>query len=59
VTELRGRESESAVLAALLDGARSGRSGVLVVHGEAGVGKTALLEEALESVDDVRVGGAT
>jgi len=28
---------------------RGGRSGALVVHGEAGVGKTALLEDAIAS----------
>jgi hypothetical protein len=42
--ELLGREREREVLHRLLDG---GRRGVLVVHGEAGVGKTALLEYAI------------
>ena len=52
---LRGRRDECAVLDGLLDGARAGRSGVLVVRGEAGVGKTALLEYAVESASDLRV----
>src|SRR3954454_17963525 len=46
---LRGRGDERAVLDGLLDDARAGRSGVLVVRGEAGIGKTALLEHASES----------
>src|SRR3954454_15909074 len=50
---LRGRQDECAVLDGLLDGARAGRSGVLVVRGEAGIGKTALLEHAIESASDV------
>ena len=52
---LRGRRSECAVFDVLLTGMRTGRSGVLVVRGEAGVGKTALLEYAVESASDVRV----
>ena len=44
-----GREREREVLDRLLDGVRGGRGGVLVVHGEAGVGKTALLEYAVEA----------
>jgi DNA-binding CsgD family transcriptional regulator len=46
---LLGREREREVLDRLLDGVRGGRGGVLVVHGEAGVGKTALLEYAAEA----------
>src|SRR3954463_15715859 len=40
---LRGRSSECASLDALLAGVRAGHSAVLVLRGEAGVGKTALL----------------
>jgi DNA-binding CsgD family transcriptional regulator len=46
----RGRERE--VLDRLLDG---GRGGVLVLHGEAGVGKTALLDYAVEAATAFRV----
>ena len=56
---LRGRHNECAALDALLDGARDGRSGVLVLTGEAGVGKTALLEYAAGSASDMRVVHAT
>ena len=43
---LLGRDREREALDRLLDGVRGGRGGVLVVHGEHGVGKTALLEYA-------------
>src|SRR2546422_2988530 len=52
---LRGRRRESAVLEGLLDGARAGRSGALVVRGDAGVGKTALLEYVVASAADLGV----
>jgi DNA-binding CsgD family transcriptional regulator len=42
--ELRGRRQENAVLDGLLNAARTGRSDVLVLCGEAGVGKSALLD---------------
>lgn len=43
---LIGRETETAGLGRLLDAARSGTSGARVLLGEAGIGKTALLEHA-------------
>src|SRR6266850_1122402 len=46
---LLGRQREREVLDRLLEGARAGHGGVLVVHGEPGVGKTALLEYAIEA----------
>src|SRR5918992_2304522 len=52
---LLGRRNERAVLDGLLEAVRAGRSGVLVVRGEAGVGKTALLENAIESASGLRV----
>ena len=52
---LRGRRDERAVLDWVLDEARTGRSGVLVLRGEAGIGKTALLEHAIASASDVTV----
>jgi len=50
---LRGRRRECAALASLLDGVRQGRSAVLVLRGEAGVGKSALLDVAAESAADL------
>ncbi|MCU1502178.1 MAG: hypothetical protein JWM12_1532, partial [Ilumatobacteraceae bacterium] len=52
---LRGRRDERAVLVGLLEDTRAGRSGVLVLRGEAGIGKTALLEHAIQSASDVRI----
>ena len=52
---LLGRQREREVLDRLLEGARGGAGGVLVVHGEPGVGKTALLEYALEAGREFRV----
>src|SRR5579872_246498 len=43
---LYGRDRESRTVDALLDDARDGRSGVLIVAGEPGIGKSALLEYA-------------
>src|ERR1700754_734096 len=53
--ELRGRRNERALLDELLATARAGRSGTLVLRGEAGIGKTALLDYAVESAPDFRV----
>jgi DNA-binding CsgD family transcriptional regulator len=52
---LRARGDERAVLDGVLDGARAGRSGTLVIRGEEGIGKTALLEHAIRSASDLRV----
>src|SRR5258705_2860532 len=52
---LLGRRRERAVLDRLLEAARASRGGVLVVHGEPGVGKTALLEYAVEAAHGFRV----
>ncbi|HEY4461294.1 MAG TPA: AAA family ATPase, partial [Streptosporangiaceae bacterium] len=52
---LLDRLPERTALGQLLEGARAGRSGVLVLRGEAGVGKTALLEYAIESAVGLRV----
>jgi DNA-binding CsgD family transcriptional regulator len=52
---LLGRLPERAALSGLLEAARAGRSGVLVVRGEPGVGKTALLDWAVESAAGLRV----
>src|SRR2546423_14342474 len=52
---LLGRQRERAVLERLLGTARNAHGSVLVVHGEPGVGKTALLEYAVESGEDFRV----
>jgi DNA-binding CsgD family transcriptional regulator len=46
LTELVGRRADLDVVERLLSEARAGRSGSLTVSGEAGVGKTALLEHA-------------
>src|SRR2546429_132805 len=57
--QLLGRQREQAVLERLVETAREGRGGVLVVHGDPGVGKTALLEYALDTAKDFRVVGTS
>jgi DNA-binding CsgD family transcriptional regulator len=52
---LRGRDTERAVLDRLLDDVRAGHSRVLVVRGEAGVGKTALLDYLQDRASSCRV----
>jgi predicted ATPase len=52
---LLGRDREREALDRLLGGVRDGRGGVLVVHGEPGVGKTALLEYAADTAREFRI----
>ncbi len=54
-----GRSRERDELGRLLTRIRSGRSGVLVVRGEAGIGKTALLEQLIEDATGCTVARAT
>jgi len=51
----RGRTSERELLDALLDNVRGGQSAVLVVQGEAGVGKTALLRYCARQASGFRL----
>ncbi|MCW2963118.1 MAG: helix-turn-helix transcriptional regulator [Actinomycetia bacterium] len=53
--QLLGRERERDVLDRVLEAVRDGHGGVLAVYGEPGVGKTALLEYAIEAGADFRV----
>src|SRR6476646_7582536 len=52
---LRGRAGECARLDELLTAVRRGESGALVLRGEAGMGKTALLDYASRSCEGCRV----
>ena len=52
---LVGRESEQQRIATLVAGARVRQSGVLVISGEAGIGKTALLEDSVRTADEMQV----
>lgn len=52
---LVGRESERRTITTLLAGARVGDGRVVVLSGEPGIGKTALLDEALTLVEGMRV----
>jgi DNA-binding CsgD family transcriptional regulator len=53
--QLLGREREREVLGRLLNAASSDDGGVLVVHGEPGIGKTALLDWTVEEGRRLRV----
>src|SRR6476646_140983 len=52
---LHDRRDERQALERLLEAVRGGQSGVLVVCGEAGVGKTALLEFAINAAPGFRI----
>src|ERR1051326_386090 len=52
---LFGREKEIAIVSQALAAARLGRSSRLVVRGEPGIGKSALLESAVAGADSMRV----
>src|SRR5580704_6514724 len=55
---LRGRSSECALLDDLLSAVRRGDRRSLVLRGEAGIGKTALLDYLVESASDLSVARA-
>jgi DNA-binding CsgD family transcriptional regulator len=55
---LLDRLAERAALGRLMEAARSGRSGVLVMRGEPGVGKTALVEDAVASAAGLSIARA-
>jgi DNA-binding CsgD family transcriptional regulator len=55
---LRGRRGECAALDQLLATVRSGHSGVLVLRGEAGIGKSALLGYLVERASGCRIARA-
>src|SRR3954447_6253154 len=52
---LHGRRTEGETLARLLESVRGGQSAALVVRGKPGIGKTALLEYAIDAASDLRV----
>jgi DNA-binding CsgD family transcriptional regulator len=52
---LLGRQRELDAIERLIDAARGGRGGVLVVQGEPGVGKTAVLGYAREAAQEFRI----
>ena len=56
--ELRGRSRERAVLDRMIEAARQGRSEALVLRGEAGVGKSALLDALVTRVNGCQVARA-
>ncbi|MFF5205087.1 helix-turn-helix transcriptional regulator [Streptosporangium sp. NPDC000396] len=52
---LHGRVAEQVVIDRLLSDSRAGRSGALLIRGEPGIGKTALLDYAATAAEDIRV----
>ncbi|WP_152196049.1 AAA family ATPase [Georgenia subflava] len=52
---LAGRDTERAAVATLLDSARAGAGGALVVHGLPGVGKSALLADTADTASGMTV----
>jgi DNA-binding CsgD family transcriptional regulator len=52
---LYGRDRERAEIWALLEAARSSKSSALVIRGEAGIGKSALLDDAQDRAADMQV----
>lgn len=52
---LHGRAKERAAIEGLLEQTRAGRGGCVVLHGEPGIGKTALLEYAAAQAAGMRV----
>lgn len=55
---LWGRKLQCALMGGLITDVRAGRSRVLVVRGEPGIGKSALLESAADTAPDFQVARA-
>src|SRR5262249_10492274 len=53
--ELVDRSAERAALRTTLDAVREGMSGTVILRGEAGIGKTALLEDVINAAEDLKV----
>jgi DNA-binding CsgD family transcriptional regulator/tetratricopeptide (TPR) repeat protein len=58
-TTLRGRRDECAELDRFVERVRAGESGALVLHGEAGIGKTALLRHLAQHALGCRIANVT
>ena len=58
MAEVRGRRQECAALRELVERVRRGESCAIVVRGEPGVGKTALLDYVAAEASDCRVAHA-
>ena len=54
-TPMVGREQELSLLAEQIHALQTGRSGIVIIEGEAGIGKTRLLEEFLEQASRATV----
>ncbi|MFD1542032.1 helix-turn-helix transcriptional regulator [Nonomuraea guangzhouensis] len=52
---IKGRRGDQEVIDGLLASARAGRSGALVLYGDPGIGKSALLRSTAERATDLRV----
>jgi len=52
---LLGRSAEQAVLTRTIDSARHGTGTALVLRGDAGIGKTSLIADAIESAEDFSI----
>ncbi|MEW2084279.1 ATP-binding protein [Streptomyces sp. NPDC005283] len=55
---VQGRAEERRHIERMLANSRRGASSSLLLHGEAGIGKTTLLEHAAAHADGMRVGGS-
>ncbi|MHB8325381.1 MAG: AAA family ATPase, partial [Candidatus Dormibacteria bacterium] len=58
ISQLWEREAALAALSTLAEGARAGRGGTLFLVGEAGLGKTTLLDRAVAGATGLRIGRA-
>jgi tetratricopeptide (TPR) repeat protein len=58
-TSLRGRDEEMATLRRLFDSVKAGEGQALLIEGEAGIGKTRLVDEFVEQLEGIHYLGAS